>query len=118
MSSSIQTNVKSYLSTAAIAAYVLVKKSGSNVVALDTEATDVAIGVTLENAAAGRPVAVRLLNGGGTALVKAAGAIAQNAAVRQLNTGLIDDTGTTPIVGYAEEAATAAGDIIEVLLAQ
>jgi hypothetical protein len=62
-------------------------------------------------------VPVRLLNSAGTVLVKVGAAVAQGAAVRQLNTGVVDDTGTTAIIGYAEEAATAAGDIIEVLLA-
>jgi predicted RecA/RadA family phage recombinase len=116
MSSFIDNSVKSYTSTADIAAYVLVKKSGSNVVVLDTQASDVAIGVTLAPAKAGAQVPVRLLNAGGTVLIKAANAIAQNAAVRQLNTGTVDDTGTTQIIGYAEEAATASGDIIEVLI--
>lgn len=116
MASNFEGTVKSYISTAAIVPYVLVKKSGNNVVVLDTPATDVAIGVTANAAAAGYPVAVRLLNGGGTVFLKAGGAIAQNAAVRQLATGTVDDTGTTQIIGYAEEAATAPGDIIEVLL--
>ena len=116
MSSFIEGNVKAYTAIAAVTPYVLVKKSGSGVVVLDTEATDVAIGVTLANAAAGGQVPVRLLNAGGTTLIRAGATIVQNAPVRQLNTGVIDDAGTNPVVGYAEEAATAVGDIIEVRL--
>jgi len=116
MSSSIQGCVKSYVSTVAIAAYVLVKKSGDNVVVLDTPATDVAIGVTLANGAAGDRVPVRLLNAGGTVLIKAGVAIAQNASVYTAATGVIGTTNTNALVGYAEQAA-AVGDIIEVLTA-
>lgn len=109
---------KSYIATEDLPAYVLVKKTNATDVELiDTEATDVAVGVTVAPALAGQAVTVRLLNAGGTVLIKANAAIAAGAAVRQLNTGVVDDSGTTPITGYAENAATAAGDVIEVLLA-
>lgn len=118
MASYIDGSVKSYTSVAAVAAYVLVKKNGANGVEVLTDAAnDVAIGVTIAPAAAGAQVPVRLLNSGGTVFLKAGAAIAVNAAVRQLVGGTVDDTGATPIIGYAEEAATAANDIIEVRLA-
>lgn len=116
MSSNFEGTIKSYISTADIAAYVLVKKSGSNVVVLDSPATDLAIGITTNMAKAGYPVTVRSLTGGGTAFIKVDGPVAQNAAVRQLAGGVVDDTGSTPIIGYAEEAATAQNDVIEIRL--
>lgn len=114
MATALEFHIKSYVSTAAIGAYELVKKSGDEVVVAG--AGDAPIGVTMANAAAGTVVPVRLLNGYGTAFMKAGAAITQNAAVRGIAGGKVDDSATGVVVGTAEEAATADGDIIEVAL--
>jgi hypothetical protein len=114
MASVIEHSVKTYTATAALDAYVRVKLSSGEVVVAGLN--EVAIGVTLANVAAGGLVPVRLLNSQGTAFMTAAAAITSGAAVRGAASGKIDDTGVGPVIGYAEEAATAAGDVIEVLL--
>ena len=116
MASSINGSVKSYTAGANLDAYVLVKKSGSGVVAVDTPATDVPVGITVNMALSGQPVAVRLLNAGGTALLKVGAAIAVNAAVYADAAGVGGITSTNVLLGYAEEASTASGDVIEVRL--
>lgn len=117
MASSNEFHIKSYVATDAIAAYVLVKKDGVTDNVVVAGAGDAAIGVTMANAAAGTVVPVRLLNGFGTALVKAGAAVAKNAIVRGIASGKIDDAANGCVIGIADEAATADGDIIEVLLA-
>lgn len=114
MSAALEFHIKSYVSTAAIAAYVLVKKSGDEVVVAG--AGDAAIGVTMSNGAAGDLVPVRLLNGYGTALIKTGAAVVKNANVRGIAAGVIDDASTGCLIGTAEDTATALGDVIEVLL--
>lgn len=118
MASFVDNNVKSYEAGEAIGAYIRVKKSGDTVVAAGVG--EIGIGVTLANVALGDAVTVRLFNGYGTVFMVAAGAITKNAAVYPLAAGKTDDAqdgtaGGAPI-GYAEEAATASGDVIEVLL--
>lgn len=115
MASSINGNVKSYAAGADLGAYILVKKSGSTVVAVDTPATDIPVGITLNTALSGQQIAVRLLNGGGTALLKMGAAVAVNGAV-YADAGVGGTTNTNVLLGYADEAATASGDVIEVLL--
>lgn len=76
-----------------------------------TEATDVAIGVTETECAAGDEVAVGILGSyTGTMLVKAGGAVTVGANVSP--TGTAAESGLT--IGVALNAATAAGDLIEV----
>lgn len=116
MASSINGSVKSYTAGANLDAYVLVKKSGSGVVVVDTPATDVPVGITVNMALSGQPVAVRLLNAGGTALLKVGAAIAVNAAVYADAAGVGGASDKNVLLGYAEEASTASGDVIEVLL--
>lgn len=114
MSQIIEFHTKSYTAGEALGAYVRVKKSGSTVILAG--AGENAIGVTTHNVANGDPVTIRLLNGYGTAFMKVSAPVAQNAAVYGTASGKIDDAGTGPILGYAEEAGTADNDIIEVLL--
>lgn len=79
------------------------------------DAYTTAIG-TLEDTtfASGDVVAVRLLPGEGTFKMMASAAITSGAYVYQTASGKIDDVGFIP-VGIALEAASADGDIIEVL---
>lgn len=116
MASANEFHIKSYVATDAIAAYVLVKKDGTTDNVVIAGAGDAAIGVTMTNAAAGTVVPVRLLNGYGTALVKAGGAVTKNSVVRGIASGKIDDATTGCVIGIADEDASADGDVIEVLL--
>lgn len=79
------------------------------------DAYTTAIG-TLEDTtfASGEVVGVRLLPGEGTFKMMAAAAITSGAYVYQAASGKIDDVGFIP-VGIALEAASADGDLIEVL---
>lgn len=113
MSTIVDNSVKSYIATAAIGAYLRVKKDGTtqNVVIAGAEKS---FGVTVANADAGKGVTVRFQQSPGTAFYKAANPIVANAAVYGAANGLVDDVATADFIGYAEEAATATGDIIEV----
>lgn len=114
MSSYNDHQVKTYTATAALEPYIRVKLDAGEVVVAGLN--EVAIGVTLARVAAAGLVPVRLLNAFGTCWMTAAAAITSGAAVFGAALGKIDDTGVGPAIGYAEEAATAAGDIIEVLV--
>ncbi len=114
MSASIEYHIKSYVATAALEPYVLVKKSGDEVVVAG--AGDTAIGITMARVAAGGSVPVRLLNGYGTALITVGAAVTKNAAVRGIASGKGDDASTGVLIGTAEDTATADGDVIEILL--
>jgi len=109
---------RTYTASVAIAAHLLVKTAGStaNSVAIATAGSDV-IGCSTENAiASGAKGAIRLFNGGGTVKLTAAGAIAVNALVYVAGSaGKIDDAVNGRPLGIAMEAATADGDIIEVM---
>lgn len=109
---------RTYTASAAIAAHLLVKTNGStaNSVAIATAGSDV-IGCSTENAiASGAKGAIRLFNGGGTVKLTAAGAITVNALVYVAGSaGKIDDAVNGRPIGIAMEAATADGDIIEVM---
>ena len=119
MSSETLNQVRTFTTGAvALAAYVRVKlTSGLLVVA---GVGDAAIGVTLAPSAISAPASVRLANGYGTALMVAGAAITTGAEVYGIAGGKVDDavaaTGPGAPVGVALEAATADGDVIEVLL--
>lgn len=109
-----------YTASGAIPAYRLVKRGASGVVSL-AATTEKPIGVTEYTVADGDPVEVVLLNAPGRVKMMAGGAIAENAAVYCMGSttgaGRIDDAVVSNeyLVGYADEAATAAGDIITVI---
>jgi hypothetical protein len=65
--------------------------------------------------AANTEVGVALLNHPGTRTCRAASAFAAGATVKRAAGGNVDDTGTGANFGIALEAATAAGDLVEVL---
>ena len=103
-----------YTAGAAIAMGEFVKFSSGKVVKC-AAATDAAIGVALDSAAAdGDIVPVQLLTGGDTALVKAGGAVAQGGNVSCLGTTVA--TAGALQYGIALEAASASGDIIECIV--
>jgi hypothetical protein len=119
MASEILSQTRTFTTGAtALAAYARVKlDTGVLVVAGAGEA---AIGVTVAPFAIGALATVRLFNGYGTAFMLAGAAVASGANVFGIAAGKIDDAqpaaGGAPI-GVALEAATADGDVIEVLLA-
>lgn len=96
---------------AAIAKGEFVKFSSGKVVKA-AAATDVCIGVALDSASAsGELVPVQLLTSGDTVIVKAGGAVSQGGSVSCLGTTV--STAGTLQYGYALEAATSSGDLIE-----
>ena len=111
--------LKNYTAAMAIPAYRIVKFSAADTVTLATAATDSLIGVNNDLAPAinERCDVVRQ----GIAYIEAGAAIAQGAAITSDATG----RGVTAapaagvnnrIVGFADEAASAAGDVIRVLV--
>jgi hypothetical protein len=116
----IENGKKTFEAGAAVSTKRLVKLSSGQVIHNTVTSTDDPIGVA-EYAvdAADELVAVRLLNDGGTLEVTAAGAIAQDADVYAAADGKVSalsaTAGTYRKVGIAIAAATADGDIIEVL---
>lgn len=104
---------KSYLATGAIGVYLRVKKNAGTVEVAG--AADASIGVTMANVATGEPVTVRLKSGTGSYFYVASKAIAQNAPVYGAASGKITDALGGEFLGFAEQAAGADGDIIEVL---
>jgi hypothetical protein len=95
----------------AIAQHLRVKTAGALVVA---GAGDVDLGTMEVPATEAGPASVRLRTAQGTAKMVAAGAISAGAPVYAAAGGEVSDTGTV-YVGTAMEAATADGDVIEVL---
>lgn len=119
MSSETLNQVRTFTTGAtALAAYVRVKLTAGLLVVAG--AGESAIGVTIAPSAISAPASVRLLNGYGTALMLAGAAITSGNPVYGLASGKIDDavaaTAAGASIGIALEAATADGDVIEVLL--
>lgn len=75
-----------------------------------------AIGVTLDQAAAGQTISVRLRSASGTLSVKLGGTVAVGDAITSNGSGLGITTVTAgdQVVGYATQAG-ASGDVIEVI---
>ena len=110
-------NVKAFAAGEALAAYHLVKLSSEDVVAY-AAAGDNWLGVTEEAAAINTNVAIRLRTASGTVKMTAAGAFSAGAIVYTADDGKIDDTAVGQPVGVALEAATADGDVVEVVPTQ
>lgn len=99
---------------AAIAKGEFVKFSSGKVVKA-AAATDVCIGVALDSAAAdGNLVPVQLLTSGDTVTVKSGGSVSQGGSLSCLGTTVA--TAGTLQYGYALEAATASGQLIEAIV--
>lgn len=99
---------------AAIAKGEFVKFSSGKVVKASA-ATDVCIGVALDSAAAdGDIIPVQLLTSGDTVTVKAGGSVSQGGSLSCLGTTVA--TAGTLQYGYALEAATASGQLIEAIV--
>ncbi|MCW8129617.1 MAG: DUF2190 family protein [Planctomycetota bacterium] len=118
MSQQTEAPVISLEAAEAIGQYLRVKLNSSGKAAL-AGAGEPAIGISQVAAAQGAQVSVRLLNGPGTFKMVANAAIAALAVVYGVASGKIDDTTGAGNpghgIGLALEAATAQGDVIEVL---
>lgn len=98
----------------AIAAGEFVKFSSGKVVKCSA-ATDIAVGVALDSAAAsGDLIPVQLLTSGDTVTVKAGGEVAQGGTLTCLGTTV--STAGTLQYGIALEAASASGKMIEAMV--
>lgn len=104
---------RTFPNNAALSKAIRVVLSAGNLAAAG--ASDIAIGTMEYRALAGDEVGtVRLRTASGTQLMVASGAISANAAVYAAASGKVAGSGTI-LIGIALEAATADGDIIEVL---
>jgi len=109
-------NTKSFLNGSSVIGQGLRVKLTTGALAL-AGATDAEIGVADRTLVASEHGAVRLRTSSGTTPMVADGAISNGAAVYTAASGQVSSTEGTGAyqIGIALEAATAAGDIIEVL---
>lgn len=117
MSQYVDGNEKSFIADEAIAVHLRVKLDSDGRVTL-AGLTDKEIGTAVTPAfAAGDPVTVRLRSGAGTHKMVAVEALAIGATLYTEAAGKVQDTAqaTAFQIGTALEAATADGDVIEVL---
>ena len=117
MSQLTDTNCVTFPAHGAIAQYALVKLLNTGKVDVNGLA-DRPIGVAMKEAyAADEPIPVKLFNGSGTLKCIAIEALAIAATVYTEANGKVQDTAaaTSNPIGIAKEAATADGDIIEVI---
>lgn len=116
MSQYVDGNTKSFTAAGTIAQYArVVLGSGGTITAAGL--TDKEIGTAVEAASSGDTIAVRLRTASGTHKMIAIEALAAGATVYTEANGKVQDTAASTAfqVGTALEAATADGDIIEVL---
>ncbi|MCP4571482.1 MAG: DUF2190 family protein [bacterium] len=113
MAQYVQTPTKTFTAGGAIAKNLRVAFDGTNIAAAGVG--DIEIGTTEAPVLAAGPAAVRLRSAQGTAKMTAAGAIAAGAAVYSAAGGKVNDVASMFRVGIALDAATADGDVIEVL---
>lgn len=106
-------NGKTIVTAEAVAAYRLLRSDGYY-----ADAGDTPFGATGVAAASGDAVALKLKNDGGTIKLEAAAAIASGRTVYTAADGKVSATPIGKPFGFALEAATAAGDIIEVFPAE
>lgn len=111
----VNTGTRRFVSGATLAAHTRVKLSSGVLVAAG--ATDVALGTTTRPSVAGDGVTVRLRTDVGTVEMIAGAAVALGAEVNAIAAGKVDDNAAASSVkiGTALSAATADGDVIEVL---
>lgn len=119
--------VQTYLAGAALEADTVVKLSVAGSPLTNTPATVVntgagegalAIGVVESYAASGTPVAVRMLNCGGSLKAKTGGAVAALANVFCAASGLVDDAAGGQPIGVAKHAASGSSQLLEFLPAE
>lgn len=124
MSSTVTTGLKrSFTAGGTIGQYRAVQISSGNVIAADDSAGTLAIGVagiSDRSASSGETVTIALSNAGGTAFLTMSEAVTAGTAVYATTGGkgaLVGTTTHDALIGTALTAASADGDVIEVLLA-
>jgi len=114
--SQFNTGLKSFYASEAIARYQAVKlTSGSGTYVSVAGSNESNIGFADEAVASGERLTVKLKNAGGTYKAKAAGAFSVGASLYNMASGAVDDVSGGTQRYVALEAASAAGDIVEVL---
>ena len=117
----VDSSLKGFISTADTSATsnigLAVKLDAAGQAVLATAATDNIVGTLTDGATAGRVCQVRLRSCTGTLNVQAGAAIAKDAPVTSNATGqaIVTAVAGNQIIGYALEAASGVGQIIEVM---
>ena len=108
---------KTFRASGALGIHLRVKLNGSNLLALaGTSTSEPEVGTLREAAlAAQQPVGVILPTAQGTVKMVAAGSFSQEAIVYAAASGTIDDVVNGKPIAIALEAATQAGDVVEVM---
>lgn len=114
MSSEIRNNVLTVEASTTITRYQLIYENSSNEWAIASATSVAPTHVACDNAEDGDQLAGIALNAGGTLKMVASAAITAGAAVYQAASGKISSTVSGAFLGFAREAATADGDVIEV----
>ena len=114
MAQMVEGNTKAFTAAEALATRCRVMLNSSGNI-LYADAGHEAIGVTEAAIASGDDGLVRLRTAAGTRKMTAAGAFSINDVIYAADDGRIDDDPAGVLVGRAIEAATAAGDIVEIL---
>ena len=117
MSQFVVSPTKTFRASGALGIHLRVKLNGSNLLELaGTSTGETEVGTLREAAlAAQQLVAVILPTAQGTQKMVAAGAFDQEALVYGAASGTVDDVVNGKPIGYALEAATQAGDVVEVM---
>lgn len=107
--------IKTFTAGEDLEAWRRVKLSSGEVVYADQSDSDDWIGVTQGKVSDGDMVTVRLKGTGRTFKMVASEALASGASLYAADDGKVADTASGNVIGVALEAATADGDVIEVL---
>lgn len=110
------TGPKTFTAGEDLAAFRRVKLSSSTVVYADQADSTSYLGVTMNAVSSGDLVTVRLKNAEGTFKCVAADTFSAGAALYAADDGKVSDSSSGSVIGTALEAATAAGDVVEVIL--
>lgn len=115
MSGQNETGIQTFTSGAALARFRRVKLSSGTVVYAGLN--EASIGFTTHDCASGDEVGVKLNNYPGTRKVTVASSCTSGAALYSAASGKVDDasSGAGNIIGYALEAASGDGSIIEMV---
>jgi hypothetical protein len=114
MSQEIQNRTRTFTAGGALAIYRRVRLSGGKLAYAGASDTD-SVGITANPAfASGDKIAVTLCSAQGTMKMVAAGTFAAGVGLYAAAAGEVDDSGTV-LIGLSLEAATAIGDIVEVI---
>lgn len=113
----VKNNTRTFVAGEALDAYMLVDiESDGSVTKASETSVGTQIGYTVAPSASGEAATISLLVGGGTSYAIADGAVAIGSVIYSAAGGKVTETGLGPQrVGLAISAATADGDVIEVI---